>query len=222
MKKVVFRYNNRLYTIPERKLSDPRVRYAIAIKRVTILKGMSAVRRAGIKFGGYRTYVKHSPNKKIRHLKPIRRKRKRMIRPQILRIPRLKPMIEITRTRPVRGGRKKLLLKKRRRRFFGRKSLTGVEMMHLHNVAKKHGLAKDLFDWRAHIDTSLGFQENKTQIEKKIRAVSGPKEDNMILDMAQFNDAFASHVDNLKFLVEGGDEEAKKELRAMKLKGVKI
>lgn len=214
---VMFKYKNRFYTIPERSLANPRVRMAIATKRVHVVKGLAAVKRAGIVMGGQQP----APRRLLRR-RPKRPKRPKHI---VARRPRIvvpSPRISVSVGRPSGAFRKP------RRRFFGRKSLTGLEMMHLKNIAKKHGVEKDLFDWKAHIDSSLGYHENKTQIEKKILAIAPMKVEPELFSKkdfnAQYQDEFRSHINGLRFLAETGDKEAKSELEAIRKmgRGIKI
>jgi hypothetical protein len=58
-----------------------------------------------------------------------------------------------------------------------RKSLTGIELKHLYNLAPKLGIDKDLFDFHAHIDRTLSYGENKTQLINKIRDISPMKKE---------------------------------------------
>ena len=64
------------------------------------------------------------------------------------------------------------LMRRRKRRFFGRRKLTGIEMEHLRRIAGKHGIERDLFDFKAHIDRTLSYPEAKREITRKIRLIA--------------------------------------------------
>lgn len=78
-----------------------------------------------------------------------------------------KPQKKVKKTMP--------FLRRRIRKVIERKRLTGVEIENIKRIADKHGIARDLFDWKAHIDRTLSYRENVTQITSKIGSISTPR-----------------------------------------------
>lgn len=132
--------------------------------------------------------------------------KRRSPRPRI-QTPRLIKPVKMPASRPITpAGRVRYRVK--RRRVFRRTKLSGIELKHLKAMPGKLGISS--FDTHAHIDKTLTYAENKTQIERKLRNIARVES---VYSMDQFQSDLDTHMHGLEARAKSGNVHAIRELQ---------
>lgn len=95
-----------------------------------------------------------------------------------------------------------------RRAIMKTRAITPLEIEHLKRMAEKHGIERDLIDWKSYIDRSLTFSENKRIVEKML-----------LVPSLSYGGEKENYIDRLFFKSSSGNHRAKKELKWLKKMG---
>jgi len=180
---VLFKSRHGSFVIPETKLANPRVQLLFRNKDIKIMATVPS-------------FLKKT-RKPARIIKPIR-------------VGRVTQPVKLPVSRPIRPAGT-LRYRPKRRRPSRRQKLSGIEMKHLRDLPGKFGITT--FDTHAYIDKTLTYQENRTQIERKLKNIARidmPAEE---FTPERFQSDLETHIENLKFRAEAGDIHATRELR---------